>query len=51
MTGFWLLSYIVLWLIAIGEGLVILALAREVEELHKHLDSLNHHSSKTDNDD
>jgi hypothetical protein len=50
MTGFWLVSYIVLWLIVIGEGLVILALAREIEESHKKLDSLHRDLSKTDSD-
>ncbi len=40
MTGFWLVSYIVLWLIMIVSGLTIIALAREIEALHKKIDSL-----------
>ncbi|GAB4463507.1 MAG: hypothetical protein Kow0070_24100 [Anaerolineales bacterium] len=51
MSGFWLVSYIVLWLMVIGEGLVILALAREIEELHKRQDVSRSHSrqdGKTD---
>lgn len=40
MTGFWLVSYIVLWLIIIVSGLTIIALAREIETLHKKIDSL-----------
>lgn len=47
MNGFWLVSYIVLWLVTIGEGLVLLALAREVEVLHKHVDSILPYLSKT----
>jgi uncharacterized membrane protein YccC len=39
MSGFWLVSYIVLWALVIGVGLVILALAREIEALHTRLDS------------
>lgn len=40
MSGIWLVSYIVLWLIVIVSGLIIIALAREVEALHMHIDSL-----------
>ena len=40
MNGFWLISYVILWVLMIGSGLVILALAREVEALHKRLDIL-----------
>ena len=39
MTGFWLISYVVLWLLVLGEGLVILVLAREIESLHKRLEA------------
>ena len=42
MTGLWLLSYVILWLLLIATGLVILALAREIEALHTRLDSLYH---------
>ncbi|MFZ5882622.1 MAG: hypothetical protein ACOYYI_02455 [Chloroflexota bacterium] len=48
MNGFWLVSYIVLWLVAIGEGLVILTLAHEIEELHERLDTLHRHSHQDD---
>lgn len=41
MSGWWLLSYVVLWILMIAAGLAILALAREVETLHKRLDSLH----------
>lgn len=46
MTGFWLVSYIVLWLIVIVSGLTIIVLAREIEVLHKHMDSLRPYLSK-----
>ena len=48
MTGFWLVSYIILWLLVIVGGLILIALAREVEVLHKHVDSLRHYLTKTD---
>lgn len=47
MTGFWLVSYIVLWLLVIVGGLTLIALAREVEVLHKQVDSLRHYLAKT----
>lgn len=50
MTGFWLVSYIVLWLVVIVEGLTIVALTREFEELHKKLDSLQAYLTKKHND-
>ena len=50
MTGFWLVSYIVLWLIVIVSGLTIIALAREIEILHKNIDTLLPYLSKTDSD-
>lgn len=40
MSGFWLVSYVILWLLLIGAVLVILAMAREVEALHSRLDRL-----------
>ncbi len=39
MTGFWLVSIIVLWIVVIGLSLIILALAKEVEVLHNRVDS------------
>ncbi len=45
MTGLWLVSYIILWLIMIVSGLTIIALAREIETLHKKIDSLGAHLS------
>ena len=33
MSGYYLISYLILWLLVIGLGLVILALAREVDSL------------------
>ena len=50
MTGFWLLSYIVLWLLVIVGGLIIIALAREIEVLHKHVNSLLPYLSKMEPD-
>lgn len=50
MTGFWLVSYIVLWLIVIVGGLIIIALAREIEVLHRHVDSLLPYLSKIESD-
>ena len=40
MSGFWLVSYVVLWLVVISGGLAFLAMAREMETLHKKLDAL-----------
>jgi len=40
MSGFWLVSYVVLWLVVIGGGVAFLAIAREMETLHKKLDTL-----------
>jgi hypothetical protein len=48
MTGLWLVSYVVLWSLLIAAGLVILALAREVEALHTRLDSLMKYASQAD---
>lgn len=50
MTGFWLVSYIVLWLIVIVGGLILIALAREIEALHKQMDSLLPYLSKSHQD-
>lgn len=51
MSGLWLMSYILLWLIVIASGLAIVALAREIEVMHKHLDSLRPYLSKKHKDD
>ncbi len=40
MNTFWFISIIISWMLLIGAILVILALAREVEVLHRRLDSL-----------
>ena len=40
MTGIWLLSYVVLWLLVLGGAVVILMLAREIEVLHQRQDAL-----------
>lgn len=40
MNTLWLVSYIVLWILVIISGLVILALSREVESLHKRLNEI-----------
>ncbi len=45
MSGFWLISYIVQWVIIIVEALIILALSREIEHLHGHFDSLRKYIS------
>lgn len=53
MNMLWLASYMVLWLLVIIGGLVILALSKEVESLHKSLKEIldiisspNHGKSK-----
>ncbi len=33
MTGVWLISYLVLWILFVVQALVVLALAREIETL------------------
>lgn len=38
MTGFWLLSYIVLWLLLVGLSLLMLGLLRQVGLLQRQLD-------------
>ena len=48
MTGFWLVSYIMLWLLVIVGGLILIALAREVETLHKQIETLGRYLTKTD---
>jgi len=48
MSGFWLVSYVVLWILVIVAGLVLLALAREVESLHRKLDSIQKYRRKVD---
>ena len=40
MSGFWLISFIVLWIMVVIQGLIILALAREIEKIRKWLESL-----------
>jgi hypothetical protein len=40
MNMFWIVSYIVLWLLVIVLGLVILALSKEVETLHRKLEEI-----------
>jgi uncharacterized protein YoxC len=39
MTGLWLISYIVLWILTLILAIVVIALAREVEALHHQLDN------------
>lgn len=46
MNGFWLASYLILWLVVVGCGLVLLALGREIEALHRRLDSLDRYLRK-----
>ena len=41
MTGLWLVSYLILWLIVVISALVVLALSREVEYLHKQIEALH----------
>ncbi len=48
MSGFWLVSYVVLWVLVIGAALVVLALAREIELLHKRLEALQKFLSLAD---
>lgn len=40
MTGLTLVSYLVLWVLVIGEGIVILALARQIGILHQRMPPL-----------
>jgi flagellar motor component MotA len=40
MSGLWLVSYVVLWLVVMGGALAFFAMAREMETLHKKLDTL-----------
>lgn len=40
MTGIWFISYVVLWLLVLGGGVVILILAREIEALHQRQDAI-----------
>jgi hypothetical protein len=40
MSGMWMIGYVVLWLLVMGLGMAVLALAREVEMLHTRLESL-----------
>lgn len=40
MSGFWLIGFIVLWIVVVGLALVILAMAKEIENLHVRLDSV-----------
>ena len=44
MTGFWLVSFVVLWLLMLGEGVAILVLARELESLRSSLGASAQHS-------
>lgn len=48
MTGLWLVSYLIMWLLVVIGGLLVLALAREVEALHKRLESLEQFLRGTD---
>jgi len=48
MNGFWLVSTLVLWGLLIVGGLVLLALAREVEALHARLDLLQKYVARAD---
>ncbi len=48
MTGLWLITYIILWIIVIMGVITILAMAREIEVLHRHLDSLKHFLENSD---
>jgi hypothetical protein len=41
MNEYWLVSYIILWLVVIGCGLILLAIAREVESMHGKLETLD----------
>lgn len=43
MTGFWLASFIVLWVVVVSLALVILAMAREIEDMHRRLESMSHY--------
>jgi hypothetical protein len=43
MTGVWLISYVVLWLLVLGGAVVVLLLAREIEALHTRLEAVERH--------
>jgi len=40
MTGLWLISYVVLWLLVLGGAVVVLILAREIESLQARLETV-----------
>ena len=48
MTGIWLISYVVLWLLVLGGGAIILILAREIETLHARLEAMERRSRRAD---
>lgn len=50
MSILWLISYIGLWIIVIVLGLTVLALIREVEQIHKKYVSLIPYFLKLTND-
>lgn len=43
MNGLWLVSYLVLWVLVVLVGFVFLALAREIEALHKKQETLENY--------
>lgn len=51
MTGLWLVSYVLLWIIIVVGGLVILSLVREIGVLYKRIDVLTSTLTKKYRDD
>ncbi len=41
MNGFWLVSFVVLWIVVVMLALIILAMAKEIEALHTKINSLS----------
>lgn len=48
MTGLWLISYVVLWLLVLGGAVVVLLLAREIETLHARLEAVERRNKLAD---
>ncbi len=51
MTGIWLASYIILWLLVIVGGVTLLALAKEILQLHKQLEEMRPYIFKKETED
>lgn len=43
MSGLWLASYIILWVLVIAEGMIILGMAEIIEKIYNKLDFEDEH--------